>query len=352
MVRWEGEAMKVIYYQDNKVIMLDQRLLPHKEIYREFEDHQGVAEAIKEMVIRGAPAIGVAGAYGMAIGAKNLKTDNFSDFLKKLKQIGAGLAYARPTAVNLSWAVKRMIKKAKNLHGKSIDEIKDELLKEAFKIHQETYETDRKIGQFGATLIKDGDTILTHCNAGMLATAGYGTAIGVIKSAYETKKRIYVFVDETRPFLQGARLTAYELKEAKIPFALICDNMAGYYMSNGYINLVIVGADRIAKNGDTANKIGTLTLAILAKYYKIPFYVAAPLSTVDLTAISWRDILIEQRDPKEVSHICGIPIAPDNIEIYNPAFDVTPHRLITAIITEKGIIYPPYTKSLKEAFRH
>jgi methylthioribose-1-phosphate isomerase len=338
--------MKAIEWLGDRVRILDQTRLPRKEVYLKLARYQDVASAIKELKIRGAPAIGVAGAYGVALGALEIKASSRADFLKKLRAISQTLAGTRPTARNLFRALERMLKAAES--GKDVEQIKAALVDEATRIHTEEAEATLKLSWFGAELIKDGFSVLTHCNTGALATAGYGTALGVIIQAREQGKRIKVLATETRPLLQGARITAWELQKANIPFKLITDSMAGYFMSRGEVDCVIVGADRIASNGDTANKIGTYTLAVLAKEHKIPFYVAAPLTTIDPSLGSGAEIPIEQRSPDEVTRIQGKAIAPAGTEATNPAFDVTPHPLITAIITESGIIREPYTKGLKE----
>ncbi len=337
--------MKAIEWLGDKVRILDQTSLPREEVYLELSHYQDIASAITELKIRGAPAIGVAAAYGVALGALEIKAKSRDEFLEKLRGVSQALADTRPTARNLFRAINRMQQLAKA--GENIEQIKTALVNEAIKIHNEEAEATRKLSQLGAELIEDGSTILTHCNTGALATAGYGTALGVIKQAKEQGKKLKVFATETRPLLQGARITVWELKKAGIPFALITDSMAGYFISRGEVSCVIVGADRIAANGDTANKIGTYTLAVLAKEQGIPFYVAAPTTTIDLSLASGAQIPIEQRSPEEVTHIQGISIAPEGIEAANPAFDITPHRYITAIITENGIIRKPYVERLK-----
>lgn len=322
-------------WSDEGLYLLDQRKLPHETVYVLCKDHIDVARAIKDMVVRGAPAIGVAAAYGVALGVKNLS-------LAKIDEIVDLLSKTRPTAVNLFWALERMRKKA--LSSSSWEE----LLEEAKAIHEEDIKANERIGKFGAHLIPQSANVLTHCNAGALATGGFGTALGVIRFAVKQGKKVRVFADETRPVLQGARLTTWELMMDGIEVTLITDNMAGYLMSKGEIDLVIVGADRIASNGDVANKIGTYSLAVLAKHHGIPFYVAAPTSTVDLSIPSGKDIPIEERDPREVLEINGVKIAPSGVKVFNPAFDVTPAELISAIITEKGIIRHPFSKNLPE----
>jgi methylthioribose-1-phosphate isomerase len=336
-----------IEWLGNMVKILDQTLLPHAEAYLETSDYQDIASAIKELKIRGAPAIGVAAAYAVALGALKIKSRSRDEFLKELSVIIENIASTRPTARNLFQATGRMRQAAES--GKDVEQIKAALVSEAVKIHSEESEATEKMSRLGAGLIEDGFTVLTHCNTGSLATTGYGTALGVIKQAWEQGKKIRVFATETRPLLQGARLTAWELKKANIPFKLITDSMAGYFMNRDEIDCVIVGADRITANGDTANKIGTYTLAVLAKENGIPFYVAAPTTTIDLSLASGDEIPIEQRKPEEVTNIWGMSIAPENIEVANPAFDVTPHRYIAAIITEKGIIREPFGEGMRES---
>jgi len=324
-VEWLGDKLRI----------LDQRKLPHEESFVTLVDYQDVALAIKTMKVRGAPAIAIAAAYGIALGAHNIKTTDKDEFLRLLDQIMQALATTRPTAVNLFQAISRMKKAAT---GDSVPEMKGRLINEAKRIHQEETEATRRLSELGADLVQGGFTILTHCNAGSLATAGYGTALGIIRAAREQGKKIGVFITETRPLLQGARLTAWELMRADIPVTLITDSMAGYFMKQAKIDCVIVGADRIAANGDVANKIGTYTLAVLAKENSIPFYVAAPTSTIDLSLASGDKIPIEERAPDELTHIQGVPIAPAGIAAANPAFDITPHDYVSAIITEKGIM--------------
>jgi methylthioribose-1-phosphate isomerase len=337
--------IKAIEWLGNRVRILDQTKLPRKEVYLELSRYQDVASAIAKLKIRGAPAIGVAGAYGVALGALKIKIKSRDNFLQKLRAITQTIASTRPTARNLFRALERMQKTAES--GKDIGQIKKALVNEAIRIHSEEAEATRKLSQLGAELIEDDSTVLTHCHTGALATAGYGTALGVIMQARERGKRIKVIATETRPLLQGARITAWELKKAKVPFTLITDSMAGYFISKGEVDYVIVGADRIASNGDTANKIGTYTLAVLAKEYAVPFYVAAPTTTIDMTLASGAEIPIEERSPEEVTHIQGVAIAPEGVNVANPAFDITPHRYITAIITENGIIREPYGVGLR-----
>jgi methylthioribose-1-phosphate isomerase len=330
-IEWKGDMVK----------LLDQTLLPAEEVYLEISDYREIMTAIKELKIRGAPAIGVAGAYGLVLGALQIKEKNKTAFLSELHDVAIAITGTRPTARNLFWAIERMENIAAK--GKNVEEIKTALVKEAIKIHTEEAEATVELSKFGTDLIRDGATILTHCNTGPLATTGYGTALGIIIYAHMQGKKIQVFADETRPLLQGARLTTWELRKIGIPVTLITDSMAGYFMKQGKIDCVIVGADRIAANGDTANKIGTYSIAVLAKENGIPFYVAAPTSSFDLSLSSGNQISIEQRNPAEVTHIQGIAIAPRNVVAANPAFDITPNKYITAIITEKGIIRKPFT---------
>ncbi len=337
--------MKTIEWLGNRLKIIDQTQLPGKLVFAELRGYTEVVAAIKGMKVRGAPAIGVAAAYGIALGAQNIKAQNKAEFLSQLDKILQSFAATRPTAVNLFRAIDRMKKAAATA---DFTTIKQALLDEAKRIHAEEEAATERISRLGAELIEDGFTILTHCNAGSLATAGYGTALGVIKAAKEQGKQIDVIATETRPLLQGVRLTAWELMQENIPTTLITDSMAGYFMSRGKINCVIVGADRIAANGDTANKIGTYTLAVLAAENGVPFYVAAPISTIDLSLSSGEEIPIEERNPEEVTSIRGVSLAPKGVKAANPAFDVTPHCHITAIITEKGIIREPYEYRLKK----
>ncbi|MBM3132765.1 MAG: S-methyl-5-thioribose-1-phosphate isomerase [Chloroflexi bacterium] len=336
--------MKIIEWQNGKIRMLDQTRLPSEVVFLEIGDIATLCEAIKSLRIRGAPAIGVAAAYGMALGARGIKARSKEKLLAELDAVSRTLAATRPTAVNLFWALERMNRAAQS--GSSVSEIQALLLEEAREIERENEEGDRRMGRFGAELIKDGFTILTHCNAGALATAGYGTALGVIKAAHEQGKKVQVFADETRPLLQGARITAWELMQEGIPVTLITDNMAGHFMKQGKIDCAIVGADRIAANGDTANKIGTYTVAVLAKENGVPFHVAAPLSTIDFKLKSGEEIPIEERNPDEVTSVRGVRLAPEGVKVACPAFDVTPHRYVAAIITDEGVARPPYEKSL------
>ncbi len=334
-----------IVWLHDRVKLLDQTRLPGEEIYLELTRYQDVAIAIKELKVRGAPAIGVAGAYAVALGALEIKARSKSDFLDKFRQVSQTIAATRPTARNLFMAIERMNKVVEA--GQEVEDIKKALVQEAINIHAFEIHATENLSRFGSQLIKDGMTILTHCNTGPLATTGYGTALGVLIFAKEQGKKIKVFVDETRPLLQGARLTTWELKKAGISFTLITDSMAGYFMKRGEIDGAIVGADRITANGDTANKIGTYTVAVLAKEHGIPFYVAAPTTTIDVSLASGEEIPIEQRKADEVTHIRGVCIAPE-CAVANPAFDVTPAKYITAIITEHGIIRPPFGEGIKK----
>ena len=334
------------------VVMIDQRKLPAREVYVRCRTAPEVARAIKTMVIRGAPAIGVAAAMGIAIGMRGSKATGTQKFAAEFFRICDLMAGTRPTAVNLFWAIERM-KHAFGAGaevGESVDQLKDRLDREAEAIHDEDVASCRAMGAFGAAVVPADARILTHCNAGALATAGYGTALGVIRGAVEAGKRVAVFADETRPFLQGARLTAWELVRDGIDTTVITDNMAGALMSQGRVNFAVVGADRIAANGDTANKIGTYTVAVLAREHGVPFYVAAPLSTIDLRTPDGAHIPIEERNPREVTHVGPARMAPEGASVWNPAFDVTPHQLIAGIITERGILRPPYTESLRQVF--
>jgi len=331
-------------------MILDQTLLPRQEVYLETGDYLEVASAIRKLKIRGAPAIGVAGAYAIALGALGITATAEAGFREKLKEVTSSIiAATRPTARNLFWAVERMERAST---GKDTEQIKKSLVEEAMRIEAEETEATRKISELGAELIPDNATVLTHCNTGPLATTGYGTALGVIIRAKAEGRNIRVLADETRPLLQGARLTAWELMRAGVPVTVITDLMSGFFMSRGEITCVIVGADRIAANGDTANKIGTYPLAVLAKEHNIPFYVAAPTTTVDLSLATGAGIPIEERGADEVTHIAGLRTAPEGVAVFNPAFDVTPHRFITAIITERGIIREPYREGLGEIFKN
>jgi len=345
-----------IEWTDAGVRMIDQTVLPAQEIYRTYTDYQGVAEAIRSMVIRGAPAIGVAAAMGVALGIKNSRATSVHGLRTEFEVIASTISATRPTAVNLFWAVERMRRLLESVlaeagsESEKIGAVKARLEEEAKRMLAEDIAVNQAMARAGAPLLPDDGIVLTHCNAGALATGGYGTALGVIRAAVENGKKIQVFADETRPFLQGARLTAWELSRDGIPVTLITDSMAGHFMKQGRIQAAIVGADRIAANGDVANKIGTYTVAVLARENGIPFYVAAPLSTVDLKLTSGDQIPIEERSAREVTHVAGVSIAPADVEARHPAFDVTPHRYVTAIITERGVAREPYTESLAAMF--
>ena len=343
--------IRTLYWQDDTVVMIDQKALPQTERYLVCKRYEQVVAAINDLTVRGAPAIGVAAALGIALGVSQLPVANRKQFHTSFYRICDAFAKTRPTARNLFWAIERMKCCFESIYPSDLAEVKDRLVQEAVRICEEDIAINRRMGMHGQLLIEDGDRLLTHCNAGALATAGYGTALGVVRAAHAQGKSLHVYVDETRPVLQGARLTAWELMKEKIPATLIADNMAGSLMSRGRIDRVIVGADRIAANGDTANKIGTYSLSVLAKSNRIPFYIAAPLSTIDISIKTGADIPIEERNPEEVTSLQGIRIAPEGIDVYNPAFDVTPHRLITAIITEAGVIFPPFTRNIGKLIR-
>ncbi|MBI4288107.1 MAG: S-methyl-5-thioribose-1-phosphate isomerase [Chloroflexi bacterium] len=337
--------IKPIQWIDGKVRIIDQTRLPAELVYVDMDDYVAMAEAICQLRVRGAPQLGIAAAYGLALGARRIKANGREEFLSKLSQVSKVLASTRPTAVNLFYALRRMESAAGK--ARTIADIQQALLDEAKRIADEEDAANRQLGKFGAELVGDGATILTHCNAGALATGGYGTALGVIYAAREAGKGVQVFADESRPLLQGSRLTAWELMQVGIPVTLITDSMYGHFLISGKIDLDVVGADRIAANGDVANKIGTYSVAVLAMENGVPFYVAAPVSTVDLSLASGDQIPIEERSPEEVTHLRGVPIAPAKVKVANPAFDVTPHHYVTAIITEKGVIREPYQERLR-----
>jgi methylthioribose-1-phosphate isomerase len=336
--------VETIQWTGAGVVMIDQTRLPKETVFVTCKDYLEVARAISTMVIRGAPAIGVAAAMGVALGVAAAEEIGLDEQFERICETLAG---TRPTGVNLFWAINRMRKLYESLRGRPVAEIRERLIAEAKLVYEEDIAINKAIGAHGADLVPDGKTVLTHCNAGALATAGYGTALGVIRAAVSAGKKIDVFADETRPFLQGARLTAWELQQDSIPTTVITDNMAGHFLRSGRIGCVVVGADRIAANGDVANKIGTYSVAVLAKENNVPFYVAAPISTLDLTLASGDQIPIEQRPAVEVTHIFGVPVTPEGIAVENPAFDVTPARYVTGIITEKGVARAPYEESLK-----
>lgn len=338
--------MKALEWMGDSLKILDQTRLPVEVIYRIATTYEQVAEAIEKMEVRGAPAIGAAAAFGYALGAMQY-AGGLEGLQSHMEQVQNRLAGTRPTAVNLFWALRRMEDRLRDQHEvKDLTEIRKALVEEAESIADDDRRVNRLIGEHGNTIVPTESNILTHCNAGALATVEYGTALGVIRAAHQVGKKVHVYADETRPFLQGARLTAFELMNDKIPVTLIADNMAGFLMQQGKIDLVIVGADRIAANGDTANKIGTYSLAVLAHAHGIPFYVAAPTSTIDLKVPSGQDIPIEERHPKEIREVFGVQVAPVEVPVYNPAFDVTPSKSITGIITEKGIVSSPYSVNL------
>src|SRR5256886_13096410 len=340
--------IQTLEWTNTGVVFIDQTKLPTEEVYVTCTTHQQVADVIRNRVVRGAPAIGVAAGMGIALGMKNSKAENGGDLKKGFDQICETIRQTRPTAVNLFWAIRRMTEKFETLRVRPIAQIKQALIEEAQRMHAEDIAANQAMGRHGATRMPSSGGVLTHCNAGALATAGYGTALGVIRAAVEAGKKIHVYADETRPFLQGSRLTAWELMKDGIPTTVISDNMAGAMMSQGKIGAVVVGADRIAANGDVANKIGTYTVAVLAKEHGIPFYVAAPWSTVDLATPDGEGIPIEQRPATEGTHFAVKRVTPEGIRVENPAFDVTPHPYVAAIITERGLARAPYTESLKQ----
>jgi len=339
--------IKTLEWTDAGVRFIDQTRLPTEETYVTCRSYEEVADAIRTMIVRGAPAIGVAGAMGVALGVRDSQAKDTAELRRDLARICDVLASTRPTAVNLFWGIRRIKDKFDEVSSRPVAEIKGAVVEEAQRMLAEDIAANQAMGQHGAVLLPASGGILTHCNAGALATCGYGTALGVIRAAVDAGKQLQVFADETRPFLQGSRLTAWELMKDGIPTTVISDNMAGAMMRQGKINAVLVGADRIAANGDVANKIGTYTVAILAKEHGIPFYVAAPFSTVDLDMPDGSGIPIEQRSSKEVTHMAGRQITPDGVRVENPAFDVTPHQYVTAIITERGVVRPPYSESLR-----
>jgi len=345
--------IKTVEWTDEGVRMIDQRLLPTEEKYLMLRSCEEVADAIRQMVVRGAPAIGVSAAMGIALGTMQSVGTSVADLEEDFDYFCDVVSKTRPTAVNLFWAIERMRERFRRekASGADSEQIKKRLIEEAKAIFRDDIESNRALGRFGGELIPDGATVLTHCNAGALATAGdYGTALGVVRGARDAGKRVAVIADETRPFLQGARLTAWELQKDEIPVTVITDNMAGHVMKQGRVDCVVVGADRIAANGDTANKIGTYMVAVLAREHSIPFYVAAPVSTVDLSLATGDEIPIEERDSREVTHVRDQRLAPEGVAVQNPAFDVTPNKLIAAIITDRGVARPPYVESLRKLF--
>jgi methylthioribose-1-phosphate isomerase len=338
--------IQTLEWTEQGVRFIDQTKLPTEEVYVTCKTHEQVADVIRNMVVRGAPAIGVAAAMGIALGVNNSKAETAGDLKRDFDAICEVIGKTRPTAVNLFWAIRRLEQKFERIRIRPVSQIKRDLIEEAQRMHAEDIAANQLMGRHGAALMPSQGGVLTHCNAGALATAGYGTALGVIRAAVEQGKKIHVYADETRPFLQGSRLTAWELMKDGIPTTVISDNMAGVMMKQGKIGAIVVGADRIAANGDVANKIGTYTVAILAKEHGVPFYVAAPLSTVDLACADGNQIPIEQRDAREVTHIAGKQMVPDGVTVENPAFDVTPAKYVAAIITEKGVARAPYHESL------
>jgi methylthioribose-1-phosphate isomerase len=344
-----AKLMRTVYWEDNKVKMIDQRLLPGQFVIAEFDTVNGVAASIKEMYVRGAPAIGATGAYGMALAANRSGATDRDGLLNELRSAKTTLDAARPTAVNLSWATTRLLTLAEQSVLPNVDDLRSVLLAEAEALADEDVEINRRMGYHGAAVVPSGANLLHHCNTGSLAAVDFGTALGVIYACHEQGKPIHVWVDETRPRLQGARLTAWELMRAEIPMHLIADNAAGHLMRIGKVDVVIFGADRVAANGDVANKIGTYKISVCAKENGIPTYAVVPTSTIDLNLPTGDQIPIEERGPEEVTHVGDTIIAPLNVPVYNPAFDVTPHRYLTGIITEEGICYPPFTESLRRA---
>jgi methylthioribose-1-phosphate isomerase len=344
----KNSMIQTLEWTDSGVRFIDQTKLPTEEVYVNCKTHEQVADVIRDMVVRGAPAIGVSAAMGIALGVKNSKAETTGDLKKEFDAICKLIGETRPTAVNLFWAIKRMQEKFETLRVRPIPQIKAALIEEAQRMHTEDIAINQALGKHGATLMPSAGGVLTHCNAGALATCGYGTALGVIRAAVEQGKKIHVYADETRPFLQGSRLTAWELTKDNIPTTVISDNMAGAMMRQGKIGAIVVGADRIAANGDVANKIGTYSVAVLAKEHGIPFYVAAPISTIDLQTPDGSKIPIEERSSKEVTHIAGKQMVPDAAKVENPAFDVTPAKYVTGIITEHGIAKAPYEESLQK----
>jgi methylthioribose-1-phosphate isomerase len=341
-------VIKTLEWTDEGVRFIDQTKLPTEEVYVTCATYEEVADAIRTMIVRGAPAIGVTAAMGVALGVRNSEADHVSELRREFEQICDTLAETRPTAVNLFWAIQRMKDKFEAVCDLPVAQIKQTLVTEAQRMYLEDIAANEAMGRHGAVLLPSAGAVLTHCNAGALATCGYGTALGVVRAAIESGKKLHVYADETRPFLQGARLTAWELVKDNIPTTLISDNMAGAMMRQGKIGAVIVGADRIAANGDVANKIGTYTVAVLAKEHGIPFYVAAPFSTIDMETPDGSKIPIEQRSSREITHVAGKQIAPNGVKVENPAFDVTPNQYVTAIITERGVAKAPFSESLKE----
>ena len=351
MAETKESTIQSIEWQGDHLRILDQTYLPGREVYSDLKDVGRVWEAIKNLRVRGAPAIGITAAYGFYLGIKDLPESSFESFWVEVERVAEYLQSARPTAVNLEWAIDRLKTTIQAHKEKPIDEIKKIVLKTAKTIHDEDKRTCKKIGEHGVELIKKNAKVLTHCNTGGLATGQYGTALSVLYHAHEAGKKIHVWVDETRPLLQGARLTSWELLKADIPMKLITDSAAGSIMKKGDVDLIIVGADRVAANGDTANKIGTYPLAVMAREHEIPFYVAVPLSTIDMKLESGDEIPIEEREGSEIANVQGKQVAPEEVETYNPAFDVTPHKYISGFVTEEGIIEPPFDENFKKLFK-
>jgi len=347
--RSRGDTMRTIEWDDGVVRMIDQRKLPHDCVVVEFTDYGEVAKAIKEMYIRGAPAIGAAAAYGLALAAVHSEAQTLSELQAEVREAAEVLRATRPTASNLFWALRRMMTKLDDQSVQSVDELREALVAEAEQIADEDVEVNKRMGEYGASLVEDGFNILTHCNAGALATVEYGTALAPIRSAWKQGKRVHVYVDETRPRLQGARLTAWELTQDEIPMTLIADNAAGYFIQKGMVDIVFVGADRVVANGDVINKIGTYKVALAAKENGVPFYPVVPTSTIDLDIVSGDQVPIEERDPEEVTQVGSELIGPAGVQAANPAFDVTPYRYVSGIVTERGIVYPPFRKGLRTA---
>jgi methylthioribose-1-phosphate isomerase len=341
--------MRTIEWDAGVVRMIDQRKLPHEYVEVEFTDYRDVGTAIKEMYVRGAPAIGAAAAYGLALAAVHSPAQNGSELTSDVRQAADVLRATRPTASNLFWALERMLARLERESAEDIPAMQQALVAEAEALADEDVQANKRMGEYGAELIEDGYNILTHCNAGALATVDYGTALAPVRTAWRQGKQVHVYVDETRPRLQGARLTSWELMRDGIPMTLIADNAAGYFIQNGKVDIVFVGADRVVANGDVVNKIGTYKVAVVARENGVPFYAVVPTSTVDLSLASGDEVPIEERAAEEVTHVRGQPIGPEGVNVANPAFDVTPHRYVTGIITERGIVYPPFGKGLRKA---
>jgi len=341
--------MRTVEWDAGVVRMIDQRKLPHEYVEVEFTDYRDVARAIKEMYVRGAPAIGAAAAYGLALAAVHSPAQTGAELTSEVRQAADALRATRPTASNLFWALERMLARLESVSAGGVPAMQQALVAEAEALADEDIQANKRMGNYGAELIEDGYNILTHCNAGALATVDYGTALAPVRTAWKQGKQVHVYVDETRPRLQGARLTSWELMRDGIPMTLIADNAAGYFIQNGKVDIIFVGADRVVANGDVVNKIGTYTVAVVARENGVPFYAVVPTSTVDLRLASGDEVPIEERAAEEVTHVRGQPIGPEGVNVANPAFDVTPHRYVTGIITERGIVYPPFGKGLRSA---